>query len=71
MEGNLLYKVIEIGIAFFVLAIILPIGLIQLAGSQANMTSAGVSPVVITVVVILIPVLVALALVLYFIPKWK
>ena len=61
----MLEKVIGISISVLILAMIFPIALEQLA----NATLEGVDPTVITVVQVLVPVLAAIGMALYFIPK--
>lgn len=55
-------KVIGIGIALFVTAIVLPLGLTTLAG--ANLT--GVDANVVTILQVLLPVLAVIGIALYF-----
>jgi len=62
---GMLEKVIGISISVLILAMIFPIALEQLA----NATLEGVDPTVITVVQVLVPVLAAIGMALYFIPK--
>ena len=66
MVSPLVEKVVGISIGLFVAAIMLPLALSQIALSEANMTDSGVSPVVITMILILLPVLAVIGIVLYF-----
>lgn len=71
MEGSILNKIIEIAVGLLLVATLIPVALVTMAGQQANMTSHGVSSVVITVLVVLLPILAIIGLALYFIPRWK
>jgi drug/metabolite transporter (DMT)-like permease len=62
---DILGKVIAVSVALLVLALIFPIALTTLA--NASMTK--VDPTVVTVVTILVPVLAAIGLALYFLPR--
>lgn len=66
MVSALVEKVVGISIALFVAAIMLPLALSQIALSGTNMTDSGVSPVVIIMVTVLLPVLAIIGIVLYF-----
>jgi fumarate reductase subunit D len=68
---KMMTKIIEVAVGLLLVAILVPLGLIQLAGSSANMTAAGVDPTVAIVLLVLLPVLAIIGLALYFIPKWK
>jgi len=71
MEGSILNKIIEIAVGLLLVATLIPVALVTMAGQQTNMTSHGVSSVVITVLVVLLPILAIIGLALYFIPRWK
>lgn len=71
MEHSILNKIMEIAIGILLVAVLVPIGLETLAGSSANMTSAGVDPTVMTVILVLVPILAIIGLALYFMPRWK
>lgn len=64
-----LNAIIEIGVGLLMVAILIPISLTVLAQSKANMTIAGVDPTVLTVLLILVPVLAAIGIALYFLPS--
>ena len=61
----LMDKIVGVGVGLLVVAILLPIGIGQIAG--ANTT--GWDPSVATVFTVLLPVLAVIGLVLYFMPK--
>ena len=62
---DILGKVIAVSVALLVLALIFPIAL----NTLANATMTNVDPTVVTVVTILVPVLAAIGLALYFLPR--
>ena len=66
-EHNILAKVIEIGVALLLVAILIPIGLTTLASAVLT----GVDPVVVTVLTVLLPILAIIGIAMYFIPRWK
>jgi hypothetical protein len=67
MAGSTLVKeIVGVSIGLVVAAVMVPLGLIQLANSSSTMQSAGVSPLLITVVCILLPVVAVVGLILYF-----
>jgi hypothetical protein len=59
-------KIVSVAMGLFVAATVIPLALIQLAGSESNMTAGGVDPAVITIVVILLPILCVIAIAMYF-----
>ena len=59
------------GVGILMIAVLVPMALIQLAGKQANMTAAGVDSTVIVVLVVLLPVLAIIGLAIYFIPRMR
>ena len=65
MESGILGKIVGIGIGLFVLAIIVPPALVELA--DADMT--GVDDSVVTVLTVLVPILAVVAIALYLLPK--
>ena len=71
MDGNILNKIIEIGVGLLMVAVLIPVALTTMAGSKTNMTAAGVDPVVLTVLLVLVPVLAIIGLAIYFIPRMK
>lgn len=62
---ELLNKVIAVSVGLLVLALIFPIAL----NTLANATMTNVDSTVVTVVQILVPVLAAIGIALYFLPK--
>ena len=62
---KLLNKVIAVSVGLLVLALIFPIAL----NTLANATMTNVDPTVVTVVTILVPILAAIGMALYFLPK--
>lgn len=62
---DILGKVIAVSVALLVLALIFPIAL----NTLANATMTNVDPTVVTVVTILVPVLAAIGMALYFLPR--
>ncbi len=65
-EGSsLLHKVVAIAIGLFIVAVLLPPALNELA----NATMTNVDPAVITVLTILLPILAVIGIALYFIPR--
>lgn len=62
---QLLNKIIAVSVGLLVLALIFPIALETLA----NATMTGVDATVVTVVTILVPILAAIGMALYFLPK--
>jgi hypothetical protein len=68
---DLMEKIIAIAVGLLLVAILIPLALIQLAGQAGNMTAAGVSPVVSLVLLVLLPVLAIIGVALYFLPKRK
>jgi heme/copper-type cytochrome/quinol oxidase subunit 2 len=67
--ADLVEKIVAIAIGLFVAAIIVPIALVAIANSESNMTTEGVNPAVITIVVILLPVLAVIAIAMWFLRK--
>ncbi len=62
---ELLNKVIAVSVGLLVLALIFPIAL----NTLANATMTNVDSTVVTVVTILVPILAAIGMALYFLPK--
>jgi len=62
---EILNKIIAVSVGLLVLALIFPIAL----NTLANATMTNVDPTVVTVVTILVPVLAAIGLALYFLPR--
>ena len=62
---ELLNKVIAVSVGLLVLALIFPIAL----NTLANATMTNVDPTVVTVVTILVPILAAIGMALYFMPR--
>ena len=67
----MLSKIIEIGVGLLMVAVLIPVALTTLSSSSTNMTAAGVDPVVLTVLLVLVPVLAIIGLAVYFIPRMK
>jgi hypothetical protein len=67
MAESILTKIIEIAVGLLLVATLIPVALVTLAGS----TLTGVSPVVVTVLTVLLPILAIIGIALYFIPRWK
>lgn len=68
---KMMTKIIEVAVGLLLVAVLVPLGLITLAGQGANMTAAGVDPTVAIVLLVLLPILAIIGLALYFIPKYK
>lgn len=64
---EILNKIIAVSVGLLVLALIFPIAL----NTLANATMTNVDPTVITVVTILVPILAAIGLALYFLPRMR
>jgi len=62
---ELLHKIIAVSVGLLVLAMIFPIAL----NTLANATMTNVDPTVVTVVTILVPILAAIGMALYFLPR--
>lgn len=62
---KLLNKVIAVSVGLLVLALIFPIAL----NTLANATMTNVDPTVVTVVTVLVPILAAIGMALYFLPR--
>lgn len=62
---EILNKVIAVSVGLLVLALIFPIAL----NTLANATMTNVDSTVVTVVTILVPILAAIGMALYFLPK--
>jgi drug/metabolite transporter (DMT)-like permease len=62
---EILNKIIAVSVGLLVLALIFPIAL----NTLANATMTNVDPTVVTVVTILVPILAAIGLALYFLPR--
>ncbi len=62
---ELLNKIIAVSVGLLVLALIFPIAL----NTLANATMTNVDPTVVTVVTILVPILAAIGMALFFLPR--
>jgi type IV secretory pathway TrbL component len=67
MAKSIMEQAIDTGVGLFVIAIIVPAALVQLAGAVLT----GVDPLVVTVLTILLPALAVLGLAMWFIPHRK
>jgi hypothetical protein len=67
--GALVSKVVGVAIALFVVAIIMPLALNQLANSSTTVAMPKVNSAVITMLAVLLPVLAVVGIALYFIPR--
>jgi drug/metabolite transporter (DMT)-like permease len=65
MIMEILNKIIAVSVGLLVLALLFPIAL----NTLANATMTNVDPTVVTVVTILVPVLAAIGVALYFLPS--
>jgi hypothetical protein len=68
-KDGILGKIIEIAVGLLLVATLIPVALTTLAGTGSNMTAAGVDPIVLTVLMVLLPILAIIGLALYFIPR--
>jgi hypothetical protein len=64
--STLVKEIVGVSIGLVVAAVMVPLGLTQLAGANTTMQAAGVSPMLITVVCILLPIVAVVGLILYF-----
>lgn len=64
--NGMLGKIVGVSIGLLVAALLLPIALSELAGSEANMTTAGVDSTVITIMCVMLPILAVISLAVYF-----
>lgn len=62
---EILNKIIAVSVGLLVLALVFPIALETLA----NATMTNVEPTVVTVVTVLVPILAAIGMALYFLPR--
>lgn len=62
---EILKKIIAVSVGLLVLALVFPIALETLA----NATMTNVEPTVVTVVTVLVPILAAIGMALYFLPR--
>lgn len=71
MVSDIMGKVIGIAIGLFVVAILLPLALVELAGTETDVNASGIESSVQTMLYILLPVLAAIAIAMYFLPRMK
>jgi hypothetical protein len=67
--GGLVKKIVGVAIGLVLIGTMVPIGLIQLANSTTGMQAAGVSPAVITVLTIVVPIVAGVGLIMYFLEE--
>lgn len=65
--GSIINKSVEVSVGLIIVASMIPIGLTQIANANLSGTDATVA----TVFTILLPVLVIVSIVLYFVPRGK
>lgn len=64
-----LNKVIGIGVALLIVAVIMPIALAQIYTGGFTMTAASVDSTVITVFQVLLPIVAVIGIIIYFVPR--